>query len=213
MALVNGPLFSLDASGQIGHAIVYAKWKGRNYVREYVTGSNPNTLPQRSPRTLIAAITKQMAGTVWANQGSYYQNIAHGKKISVQDAFISYNIRQLLAGGPYDVIPGQTPDESTVGGTQFNLSVDGSKINIGWQYDNDDGQIGIIFFTIGPQDVSESKSLNKAASYAFLNGTNPQAGVAQILNVPPGAYRLNMVVACNGTELSEWYGFDDVTVT
>lgn len=58
MALVNGPLFSLDASGQIGKALVYAKWKGRAYVREYVTPANPRSLEQQFQRGILGAMTK-----------------------------------------------------------------------------------------------------------------------------------------------------------
>lgn len=62
MATVNGPLFSLDASGQLGQALVYSKWKGRNYVREFVTPANPRTLPQFIQRGLVDAISKWWAG-------------------------------------------------------------------------------------------------------------------------------------------------------
>ena len=43
MAKVNGPLFSLDARGQLGKALVYAIWKGLNYARKYVIPFNPKT--------------------------------------------------------------------------------------------------------------------------------------------------------------------------
>lgn len=55
-ALVNGPLFSLDAAGQIGKALVYAKWKGRAYVREYVTPANPRSLAQQFQRGMLTAL-------------------------------------------------------------------------------------------------------------------------------------------------------------
>ena len=33
MAKTTGPLFSMDASGKFGGALVFGKWKGRNVVR------------------------------------------------------------------------------------------------------------------------------------------------------------------------------------
>jgi hypothetical protein len=50
MARVKAPLFSLGASGQIGKAIVYANWKGRDYCREYQIPQNPNTVLQQNVR-------------------------------------------------------------------------------------------------------------------------------------------------------------------
>lgn len=50
MARVKAPLFSLDASGQLGEAIVYSKWKGREYVREYTIPQNPNSPTQINVR-------------------------------------------------------------------------------------------------------------------------------------------------------------------
>lgn len=46
LARVHGPLFSLDASGQVGKDLVYATWKGVSYVREYIIPPNPKTAPQ-----------------------------------------------------------------------------------------------------------------------------------------------------------------------
>jgi len=40
---VTGPLYSQDASGTIGKAIVFSKWKGRNYVRKHVKPANPQS--------------------------------------------------------------------------------------------------------------------------------------------------------------------------
>ena len=50
MARVKAPLFSLDASGQLGEAIVYSKWKGREYVREYTIPQNPQSTTQVNVR-------------------------------------------------------------------------------------------------------------------------------------------------------------------
>jgi hypothetical protein len=50
-ARVQGPLFSLNASGSIGKAITYAAWKGRNYVREWFIPENPQSDTQVNVRT------------------------------------------------------------------------------------------------------------------------------------------------------------------
>jgi len=50
MAIVTGPLFSLTASGKLGDAIVYTKWRGILAVRSYVKPYNPETAGQLAVR-------------------------------------------------------------------------------------------------------------------------------------------------------------------
>src|SRR5436189_2960230 len=54
MALVKGPLLSFDAGGQIAQTQVYSKWKGRQYVRRYVTPANPRSADQTLTRSVFA---------------------------------------------------------------------------------------------------------------------------------------------------------------
>lgn len=58
MARLNGPLFSLGASGQIGNALVYADWKGIPYARRYVIPENPNTADQQEVRGVFKTLTE-----------------------------------------------------------------------------------------------------------------------------------------------------------
>jgi len=53
MAKTNGPLFSLDASGKFGGALVFSKWKGRPTVRQLVTPSNPHSADQETARNMV----------------------------------------------------------------------------------------------------------------------------------------------------------------
>jgi len=43
MASTKAPLFGLDASGTVGGAIVFSKWRGRTYVRRHAVPSNPKS--------------------------------------------------------------------------------------------------------------------------------------------------------------------------
>lgn len=54
MARVDGPLMSLDASGTIGKALTFSKWKGVNYVRQRVTPYNPQSTGQTTHRTTFS---------------------------------------------------------------------------------------------------------------------------------------------------------------
>ena len=53
MPKVKAPLFGLDASGQLGKAIVFSKWKKINYVRAYTIPHNPQTALQQAWRAKL----------------------------------------------------------------------------------------------------------------------------------------------------------------
>lgn len=55
MAKVTSPLMSLDASGTVADALVFSKWKGRNYVRQHVIPSNPQSTAQQAVREALGA--------------------------------------------------------------------------------------------------------------------------------------------------------------
>lgn len=91
MALVNGPLFSLDASGQIGKALVYSKWKGRNYVREYVVGANPNTIGQLTRRAMFGLLSRWWGDMDTTEQDSWIPG-ASAKEISPFNEQVGINM-------------------------------------------------------------------------------------------------------------------------
>ena len=72
MAKTTGPLFSMDASGKFGGALVFGKWKGRNVVRQLVTPSNPQSTNQEASRNAMrtmAEIQRQMNLTAEVHAG------------------------------------------------------------------------------------------------------------------------------------------------
>lgn len=58
MVKVYGPMMSLDASGTIGKAITFSKWKGRNYARERVIPANPKSGAQTGRRAMFKFLTQ-----------------------------------------------------------------------------------------------------------------------------------------------------------
>jgi len=57
-AKVDGPLFSLEAKGKIGDAIVFFPWKGRHAVRRWLKPTNPRDIDQKLVRQKMAAFGK-----------------------------------------------------------------------------------------------------------------------------------------------------------
>ena len=53
MAKVSGPLFSVEASGKFGSALVFFPWKGINVVRQLIKPANPQTGAQGDQRLIL----------------------------------------------------------------------------------------------------------------------------------------------------------------
>mgnify|MGYP003376285847 CR=1 FL=1 len=66
MSKVTGPLMSIDASGAFADTLVFSKWKGRNYVRQYVIPTYSNTTAQANIRDIVrdASIAWKTGATV-----------------------------------------------------------------------------------------------------------------------------------------------------
>jgi len=68
MAKVKGPLMSLEASGSVANTLVFSIWKGRPYVRELVTPSNPQTASQVAYRGQQGTLAKAAAAVLTAKK-------------------------------------------------------------------------------------------------------------------------------------------------
>lgn len=74
MARVSGPLMSMSASGTVGKALTFGKWKGRAWVREWFTPENPRTPKQvniRTALTLLIAAWQAQTAEVMATWDTY----------------------------------------------------------------------------------------------------------------------------------------------
>lgn len=69
-AKVDGPLFSLEARGKIGEAIVYFPWKGRHAVRRWLKPTNPRDIDQKLIRQKLAGVG-QCIGKILGVSASY----------------------------------------------------------------------------------------------------------------------------------------------
>jgi hypothetical protein len=76
MAKVQGPLFSLKATGSYAGALVFANWKGRDYVRQLVIPANPHSAGQETARNAF-----RVAG-VAQHQTDYTAEILNGETLT-----------------------------------------------------------------------------------------------------------------------------------
>lgn len=92
MARTTGPLLSMDASGSVGNALTFAKWKGRNYVRRWAVPSNPRSMAQTSIRAAMQFYTSIYKANESAVIAAFADQAA-GLKISPFNAFIQTGLR------------------------------------------------------------------------------------------------------------------------
>lgn len=93
MVKVWAPMMSLDASGTLGNAITFSKWKGRNYVRERVIPSNPKSGAQIGRRAMFGFLT-QYWGILPTVSKATWQPLADQLVVSRFNAFISANMER-----------------------------------------------------------------------------------------------------------------------
>jgi len=112
MARVTGPLFSLDASGQVGKSVVFSKWKGRNYTRKLVIPKNPKSAKQIGVRSMMAFLAQAWAA-LGAGVKDDYDALAETKQISPFNAYVGENLARWQVGGTpaqaYPPVEASTP--------------------------------------------------------------------------------------------------------
>ncbi len=90
MVKVYAPMLSLDASGSLGEAIVFSKWKGRNYVRQLVKPANPKSGGQVGIRSMFKFLAQIWDGLTSGNKASW-EDRADDMIVSPFNAMMSYN--------------------------------------------------------------------------------------------------------------------------
>lgn len=90
MVKVAAPMLSLDASGSLAGALVFSKWKGRNYVRSLVKPANPKSVKQVSVRAMFKFLAQE-----WTNNSTAFKatwnDLADDQVISPFNAFMGFN--------------------------------------------------------------------------------------------------------------------------
>lgn len=90
MVRVQAPALSLDASGSLGGAMVYSKWKGRPYVRALVTPANPKSGGQVGMRSMLKWLSQQWASLTAGEQATWLTR-ANQSVVSPFNSYVGYN--------------------------------------------------------------------------------------------------------------------------
>jgi len=92
MVKVNAPMMSLDASGTLGNAITFSKWKGRNYVRERVIPSNPKSGGQTGRRAMFSFLAQNWA-SIGAVPKATWDDLADADVVSNFNAYVKQGMK------------------------------------------------------------------------------------------------------------------------
>jgi len=124
MAKVAGPLLSVDASGKVADALVFSRWRGQKYVRQWVKPANPNTAAQQSQRSKLANAVADWTTNTPADLQAGCRDYQSGEPYSGFNWFIKRHIA-LVKGAA---------DPAYV--TAFTLTPASSQVTISWTSDN-----------------------------------------------------------------------------
>lgn len=89
---------SIDASGSVAGTLTFAKWKGRNYVRQTVIPANPQSPLQVGMRAAMKFLSQFWATGVSAPNKATWAANATANAISEFNAYIAYNQARSRAG-------------------------------------------------------------------------------------------------------------------
>jgi len=103
MSKTTAPLLSFGAAGQIGKSMVFAKWRGRSYVRRHVIPANPQTAEQSLTRDTfgwLQAVWKIAPSLLTAPWLAY----STGKVLTDRNAFTKFNLPDLRTATVLDLM-------------------------------------------------------------------------------------------------------------
>lgn len=190
MVKVYGPMMSLDASGTVGKAITFSKWKGRNYARERVIPANPKSGAQVGRRAMFTFLT-QAWNAIIAGTKATWQDLADQLVALPFNAYASHG----MEGWHNFLTPMQGPlgtrtsdpsdnalDSAAWEENRIKLTLSGTALNVNW---------GIVLF----------------ASLATMAGS---PSVAQAILVRPDTTFASHTEFWTPPSVATWY-FDSIT--
>jgi len=109
MALVSGPLMSIDASGKFANVMVASIWKGRNYMRGYVIPATSQAATSIAARAAFAAAVLDWQANYPGTQAAW--------DLAAQDVYppisgFNYFVMQWILQGEFPTIPAIAPRKS-----------------------------------------------------------------------------------------------------
>ena len=83
----------MGASGSVAGTLTFATWKGRPYVRQTVTPSNPKSKGQIATRQMMKFLAQAWGLASMGGPGSPWDTLAKQMNVSDFNAFTSFNMK------------------------------------------------------------------------------------------------------------------------
>lgn len=208
MVKLAGPCMSLGASGKLGGALVFSRWKGRPYARTLVTPANPKSTGQVSVRAMMKWLSQQWKDIGAAPQGSWDDRAKIGN-ISPFNAFCGYNLfrwRNFLA--PTDTFPEAETDVAPTEGVLAAVAAERA-ITVTQPITTAADGWGIMFFR-SPTATFES-GYNNLKHVGLVDATNDVLFIDSPL--APGTYYYEIRSITKDGQLGSASSEVDATVT
>lgn len=181
---------SLDASGSLAGTIVFSKWKGRSYVRQLVTPSNPQTVLQVSTRAMMKFLAQRWATDVSPAEQATWDSLAAALAHSPFNAYTKHNLErwtqfraptQAYPAAETGTAPTYTSAPASTGGVgQVTLNWDINAANQVW---------GLLIFRHATPGFTPARDNLKMCVF----GANAAADLAIETPVPAGTWKYNYI--------------------
>jgi len=212
MAKTTAPLLSFGASGQIAKTQVYAKWKGRPYVRRHVIPSNPQTSEQSLTRNAFTWLQNvyKLAPALFTDPWDAY---AKGIVMTGRNAFTKKNLPTLRPASDLSVftfspgaLGGLPPDSCVVtpGNDQLSMAIAApATVPVGWTVysaiaaviPDQDPQSGILYNISAGEDLT---SAYVVLLTGLLSAQLYQVGAWLKWNRPDGSFAYSPSIQTTG---------------
>lgn len=130
MARVQGPLHSDSASGTFAKTLTFANWKGRKYVRERVTPTNPREAKQTGVRTMFGWLAAAWGDLLSAPDKASWVAEGLADSISAFNAFVRFNMGRWDNSDTYIGLSGDTPVACALTITTFTTTGEAGAVNV-----------------------------------------------------------------------------------
>jgi hypothetical protein len=190
MAVVDGPLHSNQASGQVGKTTIYQTYHGRTYAKRYaVPGNTPgfSKMNQTDAQLAVQEATKalmQMWPTIPPDDQATWDALAIPQRISRINAFLRENYRLGFSGQDMTTVwpPVEIPMQLKVTGTTSPTTAA--------TYNRADDFNGKPLWKKTPAEYRyiQYDDVNLRYTITRTPGSDPQDGWTNGLTIPEGLY-------------------------
>lgn len=206
---VQGPLMSFGASGTIGNMATFATWKGRPYVRQRVTPSNPRSDGQYVVRSMFSFL-----GKAWGAEPvppGPWQDLADQGKFSPFNAYQKFNMNQWTQGRPPVIDPADIDPTASAAIPQATLTGGVGQFNLDAADTNDTDPFGLIVL----MDTVAIAGFNRALTTDVFITDGTSSGIVNrpVLQVPPGTWHVRVLYFDQDGGYSSLTADDTVIVT